>query len=249
LHAALQDYRAKLGPGETAVVALVASDRRQAQQLVGYVKGLIDESPLIAAEVTQSLTESVSFAHGTIIEVHVASFRSTRGFSFACVLLDELAFYRSDYSASPDVELVRAVRPGLVNLGGRLLGFSSPHARRGHLWNMHRDHYGKDGDDVLVLQLTDPQQLNPTVSQAAIDRAVAEDPEAARSEWFGQFRSDISQFLDEDLITGAIVPGAQSLPFMQRKAYVAFCDPSGMTVTPSRLRTRKLTASWCRTDS
>src|SRR5579862_656594 len=33
LHAALQDYRARLGPGEVATVAMIASDRRQARQL------------------------------------------------------------------------------------------------------------------------------------------------------------------------------------------------------------------------
>jgi hypothetical protein len=42
LHAALQDYRARLGPGEVATVAMIASDRRQARQLMNYVKGLID---------------------------------------------------------------------------------------------------------------------------------------------------------------------------------------------------------------
>jgi hypothetical protein len=48
LHAALGDYWDKLGPGEIATVALIASDRRQARQLMNYVKGLIEASPLIA---------------------------------------------------------------------------------------------------------------------------------------------------------------------------------------------------------
>jgi hypothetical protein len=55
LHAALQDYRDRLGPGEVATVAMIASDRRQARQLMNYVKGLIADSALISAEVTNPL--------------------------------------------------------------------------------------------------------------------------------------------------------------------------------------------------
>jgi hypothetical protein len=46
LHAALQDYRERLGPGEVATVAMIASDRKQARQLMNYVRGLIADSPL-----------------------------------------------------------------------------------------------------------------------------------------------------------------------------------------------------------
>lgn len=170
--------------------------------------------------------ESITFAHRVVLEVHVGSFRSTRGYSYACVLLDELAFYRSDYSASPDIELVRAVRPGLANLGGRLLGFSSPHARRGHLWEMYRSHYGKDESDVLVIQAAG-RVLNPTINEVTIERARAEDPVGARSEWDAEFRSDISQFLEDELIDRAIDPGRKELPYVPRQGYVAFVDSSG----------------------
>src|SRR5208283_5835341 len=95
--------------------------------------------------------------------------------------LDELAFFRDDLSANPDVELVRAVRPGLANLGGRLLGLSSPHSRRGHLYTMYREHFAK-ASDVLVIQAGGPV-LNPTIGMDVIERARAEDPTAARSEW------------------------------------------------------------------
>ena len=226
VHAALQDYRAKLGPGEVATVAMIASDRRQARQLMNYCKGLIADSAVIAAEVTGMTAETITFAHRVQLEVHTTSFRSTRGYSYACVVLDELAFFRDDLSANPDVELVRAVRPGLSNLGGRLLGLSSPHSRRGHLFEMYQSHYGKDNSNVLVLQATH-SILNPTIDPKIIERAMAEDPEAARSEWFGEFRGDMSQFLDDDLIDAATVAGRRELPFLMHTRYSAFVDPSG----------------------
>lgn len=223
LHAALTDYRARLGRGEYATVALIASDRRQARQLTHYIKGLIDDSPIIKAEVANETLETITFAHRVNLEVHTTSFRSTRGYSYACVICDELAFYRDDLSANPDVELIRAVRPGLANLGGRLIGLSSPHSRRGHLFNMWQQHYGKDSDDVLVIQAGGPT-LNPTISSAVIERARAEDPVAARSEWGAEFREDISAFLTDELIDAAM-PGR--LKRGPRLSSVAFVDMSG----------------------
>ena len=148
---------------------------------MSYVKGLIDDSPMIAAEVEKSIEESIEFRHKVRLEVHVTSWRSTRGYSYAAVIMDELSFFRDDLSANPDVELVRAVRPGLANLRGRLLGLSSPHSRRGHLWEMYRNYFGKAAP-VLVIQ-SPGTTLNPTISPEVIARARAEDAVAARSEW------------------------------------------------------------------
>jgi hypothetical protein len=226
LHAALGDYVAKLGPGEIATVALIASDRKQARQLLNYVRGLIEASPMIKGEVETETQESISFAHRVRLEVHTTSFRSTRGYSYAAVVLDELAYFRDDLSANPDVELIRAVRPGLATLNGRLLGLSSPHARRGHLFDMHRQYFGIDGANVLIVQASH-SVLNPTIDPKIIERAMADDPEAARSEWFGEFRSDISQYLSEELLVHAIDDGVVERPYSPSYAYVAFCDPSG----------------------
>lgn len=225
LHAALQDYTARLGPGELATVALIASDRKQARQLMNYCKGLIADSALIGAQVTNETAETITFEHAVQLEVHTTSWRSTRGYSYAAVILDELSFFRDDLSANPDVELVRAVRPGLLNLRGRLIGLSSPHSRRGHLWQMFRTHFGK-ASPVLVIQAGGPT-LNPTLPQEDLDRQRAEDPTAARSEQDAQFREDISQFLTDDVLDPALRPGRKALPYMREHRYQGFVDPSG----------------------
>jgi hypothetical protein len=81
-----------------------------------------------------------------------------------------------------------------------------------------------------VLFLQGPSKLlNPLLAQETIDAAYADDPEAARSEWGGLFRSDISEYLPDALIDAAIVPGRAELPWALplRNCYVGFCDPSG----------------------
>jgi hypothetical protein len=61
-----------------------------------------------------------------------------------------------------------------------------------------------------------------------IARAVASDPEAARAEWEGEFRTDISAFLDEATIESAIDFARPSeLPPLPKTRYSAFVDASG----------------------
>jgi hypothetical protein len=69
--------------------------------------------------------------------------------------------------------------------------------------------------------------MNPTISQRLIDRDMALDPEAARSEWEAEFRSDLETFLPIEAIQAATVQGRYELPPMPGVTYTAFVDPSG----------------------
>jgi len=94
------------------------------------------------------------------------------------------------------------------------------------LYQKWRDHFGHDGDDVLVVQ--GPSSLfNSSLDLGMIERATAADPEAAESEWGGGFRGDINAFLSDDVIERAI-DHARPLELPPRNLrYTAFADPSG----------------------
>jgi hypothetical protein len=83
--------------------------------------------------------------NGARIEVKSSNFRSVRGLTLVCCVVDEIAFLPSEDSANPDAELVRAVKPGLSTTGGRLIAISSPWSRRGILWERYRKYYGNAG--------------------------------------------------------------------------------------------------------
>jgi hypothetical protein len=83
------------------------------------------------------------------------------------------------------------------------VGISTGYRKLGLLYQKWRDHFGENGDAVLVIQ-ADSATLNPTLDAAMIERAKAADPEAARSEWEGSFRSDIAAFLDDETVDAAI---------------------------------------------
>ena len=70
-----------------------------------------------------------------------------------------------------------------------LVGISSPYRKAGLLYDKWREHYGKDSDRVLVVQATS-RKLNPTLDQNEVAHEIAKEPEAAKSEWLGEFRDD-----------------------------------------------------------
>lgn len=215
----------KLSPGETGVIALIAVDRYQARVLSNYIVGILENSPVLAGMIAKVGVEAIELSNGLRIEVFTNNFRAVRGRTLLAVILDECAFYRSDATASPDVETYRAVVPSLATTGGLLVGISSPYSKKGLLWSKYRKHYGKDGD-VLVVQGS-TRDFNPTLDKAIIDEAMEDDPEAARAEWFGQFRSDLESFLTREVVDMATRSGPLMLPYDRAIQYAAFVDPAG----------------------
>ena len=122
------------------------------------------------------------------MEIHTASFRSVRGYTIVAAILDEIAFWPTDDAANPDTGILNALRPaGATVPGFLLLMISSPYARRGELYKAYKDHFGKDGDPVLVWQ-ADSRTMNPLVPRIVIDNAYQADEASASAEYGAQFR-------------------------------------------------------------
>ena len=143
-------------------------------------------------------------------------------------MFDEVAFWRDETSAAPDVEVYRAVLPSLATTHGMLVAISTPYRKTGLLHQKYRDHFGVEGNEVLVVQGSS-QTFNKTLSNETIATQRAADPTAAGSEWDAEFRADISAFLDDAVIDAAIeysrpleVPPAGRFVY-----YKAACDPAG----------------------
>jgi len=124
------------------------------------------------------------------IVVRPASFRSTRGATAIAILCDETSFWRSDQSANPDTEVMRALRPSLLTTKGPLIAISSPYARRGELWKAYQRWYGKDSRSLVVQAAT--EIMNPSVDRDYIQSQFDEDAIAAAREYGALFRMDPS---------------------------------------------------------
>ena len=225
--ACFRDHSAYLVPGERAVVMVMATDRRQAQIVLGYVRGLLAACPMLQAMVVNEGREAIELSNGITIEIHTASYRAVRGVTIICCIMDECAYWRDDNFANPDSEIINAVRPGMATVpGAMLLGIGSPYRRQGAMYDAHQEHYGRDDSDVLFVKAP-TKMLNSTISQAVIAKAYRDDPQRAASEYGAEFRSDIAAALDEAWLQAATVPGRHELPYRKGHSYVAFTDPSG----------------------
>jgi hypothetical protein len=225
---AFQSYDGLLRPGEMANVLCLAVDRQQAKIVLKYTKAFFDRVKLLAGLATRETADGLEIGStGVELTVATSNFRSVRGRTIACAILDEVAFWLAEESASPDTETLAALVPGLATLPGSMIeGISTPHRRAGLLYEKFRDHYGKADDDVLVIRAPS-RVLNPTLDQRIVDEAMAKDPAAARAEWLAEWRDDIATFLSRALIEAAVDPGVVVRPPIPDVVYRAGCDPSG----------------------
>lgn len=226
--ACFRDYRSMLSPGEVATVMVIAADRRQARVVFRYVRAFLRDVPMLARMIESETRESITLNNGASIEIHTASYRSTRGYTCAAVIADECAFWPTDEAgANPDVEILAALRPSLATLpGAMLLAISSPYARRGALWQAYRRHHGVDGSPVLTWQ-ADTATMNPCVDAQVIADAYAEDEAAASAEYGAEFRRDVESFVSAEAIDGVTIPGRLELPPTTEHRFFAFTDPAG----------------------
>ena len=168
----------------------------------------------------------IRLTNNVTIAVHSNSFRLIRGRTLLAGVFDEIAFWRDDTSANPDIETYRAVRPSLARTGGMLIGISSPYRRAGLLHQKFKTNYGVDDEDVLVVR-GGTARFNPTIDQAVIAKEMAADPESARSEWGAEFRTDVSSLFDDPVIDDAIDHARPlELPPRGGRRYHAFADAS-----------------------
>jgi hypothetical protein len=216
----------KLAAGEVGMVLILAGTVDQAKVVFHYVRGFIAASPLLRGEVAVERASELILKNGISIGVHSNSFRSIRGRTLCAAIFDEVAFWRDAESVSPDIEVYTAIKPALMTLKGPLIGISSPYRKHGLMHGKHRDHFGVDGD-VLVVQAASTV-LNPSLDDEDIAAQRAIDPAAARSEWDAEFRQDISAYLDEEVLEQAVDHGRPlELPPRAGVFYVAHVDAAG----------------------
>ena len=207
---------------------IVAADRSQAKVIRRYVEAILVAVPTLAEKIEATTSDAVTLSNNIVIEVKTANFRTVRGFTCVMAICDELAFWRSeDSSANPDRQILEAIRPAQATVRDPLLlCISSPYARRGELYRAWEAHHGRDGDPVLVWQ-ADTRTMNPTVPQAVIDRAYADDPVSAAAEFGALFRTDVESFVSREAVEACVVPGRVELPPSSGLSYIGFLDPAG----------------------
>jgi hypothetical protein len=217
-----------LSRGERARILLLSATRDQAAVAKGYVLGLLESHPVTKALIDGVGADTIRLTNQCDVVIQAASFRSVRGFTAPLVIADEVAFWRdNETSVNPAAEIFRALTPGQATVGQPLLlSISSPFAKEGAFYDFHTKHHGDDESPCLAWQAAS-LTMNPTLPQAVVDQAYADDPQAAAAEYGAEFRSDVATYIDRDVVLSLIEVGRTQRGYITGQRYHGFCDPSG----------------------
>jgi hypothetical protein len=231
--ATMVDYSGKLAIGERGVVQVLASNVKQAHVVFGYVAGILESTPALAKLVENKTSETNSLESGIEIEIRAATFRGLRGVTAVAAVCDEIAFWQADDGSSknPDGEILAAIRPSLATTNGILVCLGSPYARRGEMWRMYRQHYGAAGDELVLVAQGTSRDLNPTLPQSVIDRAMERDVEAARAEYLAEFRRDLEDYVSQEVIDAVTAAGGTNCRlFLKKTTSPLLIPPAGRAI-------------------
>ncbi|WP_050578719.1 hypothetical protein [Rhizobium leguminosarum] len=225
--ACFRKYDAYLQPGERATIMILAADRRQARVIFRYISGMLNDIPLLKRMVERETAESFDLSNRTTIEVGTASSKSTRGYAFAAVCADEIAFWPTNEDAAEvDESILAAIRPGMASIPGSLLLLaSSPYARKGALFRTYDRWYGKEGGPLVWQAAT--REMNPTIPQLVIDQAMERDASSASAEFMARFRTDIETLFTRESVLACVDSGVAERPYIPGVQHWGFADPSG----------------------
>ena len=206
---------------------ILAENKDQGQTILGYVRALLTETPMLACLIERETADSLDLTNGVSIEIHTSSYKSVRGRTLAAALCDEVAFWRSEDSRNPAAAVLAALRPGLSTIpNAPLLLATSTYAMEGATYEAFLRHHGKDDSPVCVWRAP-TLRMNPTFRKEVVTEAMAADAQSASAEYGSEFLSDLRAFLDEQVIQDSLDHGCHERPASARHTYTCFVDPSG----------------------
>ena len=227
--AACVDYEGRFAPGQRGRLPVMASAKDQATEAFRYLLGIFTEVPMFADMVEGEPTQdTIRLTNRVDIVVQPANFKTVRGPTLVAAVCDEIAFWQVENAANPDREILRALRPGLMTLGGPLFVLSSPYAKKGELYATYRRDFGAKGDPrVLVIQAPTLSMHDSPKIQREVARAYERDAESAKAEFGAEFREGISDFVTVEVVDSCTDPGVVSRDPVPHTRYTAFIDPAG----------------------
>jgi hypothetical protein len=218
----------ELVPGEIGTCLIIAADQEQATICLNRIEAKFRTSPLLKQLIASTTAKQIRLTNGIVIQVRASDYRRVRGTTLVCAIGDECCFWTSaEGGNNPDTEIVAALRPALATTSGMLALISSPYAKRGELHSLYKKHYGPAGDPLILVAKAATRVMNPSLPQSVIDRAYERDPVVAAAECGAEFRSDVSNYIDREIIDACVAKGMFERLAAASIHYSAFVDPSG----------------------
>lgn len=203
-----------VAPGQQAVALVVSLNPKLRQESINYALGAARSKPELAAmlmlpkgtkgddapsefRIRRPDGHIVAFEGG----VATAGGYGARGRSITDLALDEIAFFRDRSAKVNDKDIFDAGTKAVLPGGQTILG-SSPWARRGLLWELFNENFGKPSTALALRAPT--VVLNPMMAAKA-EQERKRDPDAAKNELDAEFLdSGTNVFFDDELIESMI---------------------------------------------
>jgi hypothetical protein len=218
----------QLVPGEVGTVLIIATDKEMAQICLGRVEAKIRNSPMLKQLIQSVTATAIRLTNGVVIQVRASDYRRVRGTTLLLAIGDEAAHWVStETGANADSEICAALRPALATTQGMLVLISSPYSKKGEFYNLYQKYYGAGGDPGILVFKATTRKMNPTLAESVITRAYSRDPVSAAAEYGAEFRTDVSNFVDREIIEACIARGMRERMPAKSVGYSAFVDPSG----------------------
>lgn len=225
------DWFELLSPGERGIVLLLGTDKKQAAVLSRYCRGLVRTSAELADQVVSETREEIAFKSGATIEIGTNDHALVRSRTCLAICADETCFWTAEgEGSSSDEEVIAAAMPSMMSVpgGGWMVLASSPYRPKGLMHRRWRELFGNDKARELCW-VAPSRTMNPTLPKKEIDKALAEDPVRARSEYLAEWRSTDTEFIPDDVIQGCTDWKVRERAPEKGQRYVAFCDAAGGT--------------------
>jgi terminase large subunit-like protein len=225
--AILAGHDSKLSKGEKGVVLCASPTKSQSRVVRDYIRSIF-EVPLLANELANETQSGFELKSGIRVEILAGDWRTVRGYTLVAAIIDEICFFGHDAESKvkSDSELVRAIKPGLASIGGKLIGISSPYAQMGWSYSQYKRNHANDKGRVLVWNCPS-RTMNTTLPQSTVDEALQEDYQSAKAEYLGEFRDDVASLFSRDMIENCVVPQRLEILPNPGTRYLAFVDVSG----------------------
>ena len=213
LEAVFGSHERRLHKGERGVVALVAPNQSMTDVALGYIRGYLEASPLLAPMIDNATAGKVHLSNRLDIVGFPCTKAALRSWSIPVGVLDELGFYRLEGSVESDAEIQASIRRGMVgfDVGSKLVKISTPYIKGGVLYEDVKRAFGRNDPDLLVWRA--PSRLmNPMLATERLDRERRLDPLRFAREYEAEFAEDVAAFLPSAWVDAAVVAGRYELP-------------------------------------
>jgi hypothetical protein len=228
-----RDHRPHLAPGEYARALIMSKDKDDANQIYTYARAIMADRMMTHLLENNPREDDMRLTNQVEFKIRAISLTGGRSRAIFFAGLDEFAFWPMRESATPAEDVVKGIRPAMSNVpNSMLLGLSTRYSKRGMLYEMYEQHYGKD-DDILIWAADSLTMHDSPVMRAFIRQQYEEDPIGADTEYGDRWRTDVRTFLTPEAINAVIPEGRLELPPPRREPtedkdrYFCFVDTSG----------------------